>query len=212
VTWTLGVIHSRALFQARLFLPGFVALIPLMAESIVRLSVLNRPGFSIAAFVRLTVGLVLALGLTHQMLGVLRLDPMSYLLGQESRSDYLRRVLGDHYVAMQRLEEAVPESGKVLFLWEPRSYFSPRPAQPDAILDTWAHLVYLHDNEARITEHLREEGYTHVLLNQRGLEFVIEENASPLSTEDVKCLRAFVKEYLRPVRTEGRYQIYELQG
>jgi hypothetical protein len=38
-TWTLGVIQSRALFQARLFLPGFVALIPLLAETLVQLSI-----------------------------------------------------------------------------------------------------------------------------------------------------------------------------
>jgi hypothetical protein len=211
VTWTLGVIHSRALFQARLFLPGFVALIPLMAESIVRLSVLNRPGFSIAAFVRLAVGVVLALGLIDQTLGVLRFDPPAYLVGRESRSDYLTRVLGEHYVAMEKLEEAVPEDGKVLFLWEPRSYYSPRPAQPDAILDNWAHLLHLHDSQIRIAEHLREEGYTHVLLNQRGLEFMIEKNESPLSTEDVERLRDFVERHLESVETTGTYRLYELQ-
>jgi hypothetical protein len=211
VTWTVGVIQSRALFQARLFLPGFVALVPLLAESLVQLSVLDHPGFSISAFVRLTVGVVLALTLINQVLEALRFDPLGYLVGYESRSSYLRRVLGDHYRAMEALEETVPEDGRVLFLWEPRSYYSPRRAQPDAILDNWAHLSYRYPTNAQIAAHLREQGYTHVLLNQWGVDFVIEESESPLPSEDVDRLRTFIEEYLELLETEGSYRIYELR-
>jgi hypothetical protein len=211
VTWTLGVIQSRALFQARLFLPGFVALIPLLAESLVQLPVLDHPGFSISAFVRLTVGIVLALALVNQALEVLRLDPLGYLIGYESRSGYLRRVLGDHYRAMEGLEGTVPEDGRVLFLWEPRGYYSPRRAQPDAILDNWAHLSHRYPTEAQIATHLRKEGYTHVLLNEWGLNFVIQEDESPLPGEDVDRLQAFTEEYLNLVETKGSYRIYELR-
>jgi hypothetical protein len=212
VTWTLGVIHSRALFQARLFLPGFVALTPLLSQSLVQLAALDRPRFSISAFVRLAAGVVLALALINQTLEVLRIDPLSYLVGCVSRSDYLSRVLGEHYQAMEKLEEIVPPGGRVLFLWEPRSYYSPTNAQPDAILDNWAHLRHRYRTEARIAAHLREEGYTSVLLNQRGLDFVIEEGESPLPAEDVERLRAFIEKYLNLVGETRNYRIYELRG
>jgi 4-amino-4-deoxy-L-arabinose transferase-like glycosyltransferase len=211
-TWTLGVIQSRALFQARLFLPGFVALIPLLAETLVQLSILDRPGFSISAFVRLIAGVVLVLSLINQMLDVLRYDPLGYLVGYEDRAAYLRRVLGDHNRAMEELGETVPEDGRVLFLWEPRSYYSPRRAQPDAILDNWAHLSYRYPTNAQIAAHLREEGYTHVLLNQWGLDFVIEENESPLPTENVDRFQAFTEEYLSLLEDRERYRIYKLHG
>jgi 4-amino-4-deoxy-L-arabinose transferase-like glycosyltransferase len=211
ITWTLGVIQSRSLFQARLFLPGFAALVPLLSQSLVELAAMDRPGFSLSAFVRLAVGAVLALALVDQGLAVLRVDPLGYLVGYESRPDYLTRVLGDYYRAMEELEGIVPEDGRVLFLWEPRSYYSPRNAQPDAILDNWAHLRHRYHTDAQIIAHLREDGYTHVLLNRRGLDFVIEENESPLPMEDVERLQDFIEKQLDLVDTIGVYRLYRLE-
>ncbi len=210
LVWTLGAIQSRGLFQARLFLPGFVALVPLLSESLMQLSALDRPAFSISTFVRLVIGLVLALNLVSQTLDVLRFDPLGYLVGYQSRQDYLTHVLGDHYRAMEALEEIVPEEGRVLFLWEPRSYYSPRPTQSDAILDNWSHLMYLYEDEHKTAAHLRGEGITHVLLYRWGLDFVIEERESPLPPEDVERLQAFIEKHLELVKTVGRYDIYAL--
>ena len=211
LVWTLGVIQSRALFQSRLFLPGFVALVPLLAEALARLSSLDSRRFSISAFVRMLVGLALALNLVNQALDVLRFNPFGYLAGHESRAAYLERVLGDHYRAMERLEDVVPQEGRVLFLWEPRSYYSPRSAQPDAILDNWAHLVYLYGDENRVAAHLRAEGFTHVLLYRRGLDFVIEHGESPLPPGDVELLRVFTQEHLALLETVGEYHLYRLR-
>ena len=208
LVWTLGVIQSRALFQARLFLPGFVALVPLLAESVARLSLWDRPTFSISSFVHLLIGVTLALNLVGQTLDVLRIDPLGYLIGHESRAEYLRRNLGDHYLAMETLEEIVPEEGRVLFLWEPRSYYSPRDTQPDAILDNWSHLAYLYGEEDTIAAHLRGEGFSHVLLYRWGLDFVIAEGESPLPPGDVERLQAFIEKHLELIDTVGSYEIY----
>ncbi len=210
LVWTLGVIQSRALFQARLFLPGFVALIPLFSETLVQIPILDRRKFSLSAFVQMLVGVVLAFNLVSQTLDVLRLNPFGYLIGDENRSAYLGRVLGDHYRALERLGEVVAEDGRVLFLWEPRSYYSPRPAQPDAILDNWSHLLHLYGDEERVAAHLRAEGFTHVLLYQWGLDFVIKEGESPLPPEDVERLQAFVERRLMLVETVGLYRLYRL--
>jgi len=216
LTWTLGVIQSRALFQSRLFLPGFVVLVPLLSEVLVRLPALDRPTFSLVTFVRPLVGVVLVLNLASQTLDLLRVNPFGYLVGYESRPAYLERILGDHYRAMEQLEEMVAEDGRVLFLWEPRSYYSPRPAQPDAILDNWSHLIYLYGDEDRVAAHLRAEGFTHVLLYQWGLDFVIGsllsgEGESPLPPEDVERLQAFTDQHLVLVETVGHYRLYRLR-
>ncbi|RLC89666.1 MAG: hypothetical protein DRI77_15500, partial [Chloroflexi bacterium] len=211
LVWTLGVIQSRALFQSRLFLPGLVALVPLFAEALVQLPSLARRQPSFTVLVRALVGAALALNLVNQTLDVLRLNPFGYLVGYESRKAYLERVLGDHYRAMERLGEIVPEDGRALFLWEPRSYYSPRPAQPDAILDNWSHLVYLYGDEDRVAAHLRAEGFTHVLLYRWGLDFVIENEESPLPPGDVEQLEDFTEKHLMLVETIGRYELYRLQ-
>jgi hypothetical protein len=212
VVWTLGVIQSRALFQSRLFLPGFVALVPLFSEALLRLQTLDRPRFSLSAFVRMLVGVALAFNLIAQVLEVLRLNPFGYLVGYESRSAYLGRVLPNgHYQAMMKLEEVLPTSGRVLFLWEPRSYYCPRSAQPDAILDNWAHLMYLYDDADQVADYLRAEGFTHVLLYQWGLDFVVGYGESPLLPEDVDALYAFMNRHVELLETVGSYKLYRLR-
>jgi hypothetical protein len=210
--WTVGVIQSRPLFQARLLLPGLVALIPLMSEGLVQLVQLDSTRFSLSAFVRMTFSVVLALNVVGQGLRVLSFDPLGYFVGYESRQGYLSRVLGDYYRALEGLEKSVPEDGKVLLLWEPRSYYSPRQAQPDLILDNWAHLRHRLGMEAGIAEHLRAEGYTHVLLYRRGLDYVIDENESQLSAKDLEQFDVFVDRELKQVKTSGIYHLYELRN
>jgi len=188
-----------------------VALIPLLSGTLVGLSIWDRPSFSLSSFVRLLVGVTLALTLVDQTMNLMRFNPFRYLVGYETRSAYLERVLGDHYRAMERLEDVVPEDGRVLFLWEPRSYYSPRPAQPDAILDNWSHLLYLYGDEHQVAARLREEGFSHVLLYKWGLDFVIEHGESPLPPADVERLHAFIAQHLTLVETVDRYQVFELR-
>jgi hypothetical protein len=109
------------------------------------------------------------------------------------------------------LEENVPEEGRILFLWEPRSYYSPRPTQPDAILDNWSHLLYRYNHESQVAAYLQDQGVTHVLLYQRGLDFVIEAGESPLPSEDVGRLNTFIKQYLTAIETIGSYRLYRLK-
>jgi len=113
---------------------------------------------------------------------------------------------------MEQLEDSVPQDGRALFLWEPRSYYSPRPSQPDAILDNWAHLMYLYGDEDRAAAHLQTESFTHVLLYRRGLDFVIQEGESPLLAGDVERLQDFTEKHLTLVETVGYYELYRLRN
>jgi hypothetical protein len=69
------------------------------------------------------------------------------------------------------------------------------------MLDSWAHLVHLHDSEAWIAARLREEGCTHVLLNGWSLESVMGEEELPLPLEDVERLRELVEHQIQPAAT-----------
>ena len=83
-------------------------------------------------------------------------QPWAYLSGAETRDDYLTRRLGAHYAAMQALNEKLPPDAVVQFLWEPRSYYSRVPAEPDAILDRWPWLLSRHEGDLeRIDSRLR---------------------------------------------------------
>jgi hypothetical protein len=211
--WTYGVIVSRSLFQSRLLLPCFVALAPALAVALDALRALDRPTFSLHRFVWMTAVIVLGLNVVYQGLDFLRIDPLPYLAGRESRDEFLTRNLGQHYVMMRYINDNLPSEAKVLFLWEPRSYYCQRRAQPDPILETWKHLLYKYDSVEAVARHLVDEGYTHILLHQWGLDFMIETKMDPITEEDVGLWESLVSDYLDEVHREGEgYVLYELRG
>ena len=213
LVWTWGVIVSRSLFQSRLLLPCFVALAPALAVALDALRAFDRPAFSLRRFAWMTIVIVLVLNVVYQGLDFLRIDPLPYLAGRESRDEFLTRNLGQHYAAMQYINENLPSEAKILFLWEPRSYYCQRQVQPDAILETWKHLLYKYGSVGAIARHLADEGYTHVLLHQKGLEFVIEAGMDPITEEDVRLWENLASNYLTVVHREGEgYVLYALDG
>ena len=157
VFWTWGVVHSQSLFQARLLLPGLVFLCIALAQSIER-SDFSWPQFSLARFVIAVVVLALSLNLVTQTMEFLANNPLLYLAGLQGREKYLENNLGDHYRAMSYVNENLPKSAKIQFLWEPRTYYCQREAQRDAILGALQHLVFLEGEAEGIVEHWQKSG------------------------------------------------------
>ena len=211
LAWTWGVVVSRSLFQSRLLLPCFVALAPALAVALDALRALDRPQFSLHRFIWMTVAIVLSLNVVYQGLDFLRTDPLPYLAGRESRDEFLTRNLGRHYTMMRYVNENLPSEAKVLFLWEPRSYYCQRQVQPDPVLETWKHLLYKYGSVGAIAQHLADEGYTHILLHQKGLEFMIRTKLDPITDEDVHLWENLASDYLTVVHREGEgYVLYAL--
>lgn len=208
--WTLGVIWSRSLWQSRLLLPGLVGLVPLAGWAWVNLPRFDLPRFSVSRFANIAVGLALALGLVDTALLTLKIDPLPYLVGLESRDEYLTRRLGAHYAAMQQINSELPAGAKVVFLWEPRSYYCRRDCRPDSILDEFPHLVYQFGSAAAIAHQWRQAGVSHVLIHRAGLEFMLNEQPE---TIDRAVLSKLENEYLEPVfDVAGAYQVYALDA
>jgi len=207
--WMVGVVASRSLWQSRLLLPAFVALSPILAFALDDLAAWDQPVFSPRRFVQMTVAIVLAFNLVGQTLDVLHLDPMPYLVGRETRPEFLRRRLGAYYQAMESINRDLPSDAKVLFLWEPRSYYCQRNCLPDSILDAFPHSVYQHSSAAAIARAWRQEGVTHVLLFRSGLDFVLSESPGAV---DIAVLDELETHYLQKVfDVAGAYQGYALQ-
>ncbi len=199
VVWMMGVVSSRSLFQSRLLLTALVALCPVLAYVYDLLGRFNRPAFSLQRFVRLVIILVLLFNAVYQVLGVIRLRPLPYLVGQESRDDFLLRQLGGHYLAMQVVAE-LPVDARVQFLWEPRSYYSQRVVQPDPILETWKYLCDSHSRDVdAIAAELHRRGVTHLLLHTAGMDMVAQEAPDQLTPADIAAWEALCARYLDTV-------------
>jgi hypothetical protein len=207
--WTLGVIWSRALWQSRLLLPGLAGLIPVAGWVWVKLPDLDLSHFSLSRFVNIAVGLVLVLTLVDVGLLTRKINPVPYLVGLETREEHLLRRLGAHYAAMQQINDVLPSTANIVFLWEPRSYYCQRDCRPDSILDEFPHLTYQHGSAEAIMQTWRKAGVSHVLVNRTGLDFMLGERSD---TIDTAILGTLESQYMRQVfDVVGAYQIYALE-
>jgi hypothetical protein len=208
LTWVVGVVSSRSLFQSRLLLTALVALCPALAYIYDGLRRFNRPRFSVQRFIWLVLVLVLVFNVVYQALYTVQSLPFPYLVGQESRNAFLTRRLGVHYLAMQAVAE-LPDDARVQFLWEPRSYYSGRIVQPDAILETWKYVCDSHDRDVdAIAAEFQEHGVTHLLLHVAGMDLVVEA-LDQVKQADVAAWEALRARYLDVVwELPGVYVLY----
>jgi hypothetical protein len=220
LAWTIGVVNSRPLFQSRLLLSACVALCGPIAYVYhelrtldLGLRTLDQPRFSLQRLVSLAVALVLAANLGYQFVHTLDQRPLPVLVGLESRRDYLTRTLGAHYAAMEAVNERLSDRDRVLFLWEPRSYYSHVPTQPDPILERWPWLVSRHDADLdAIDDELRAQGYTYILYHRAGADLVRRAKLDPLSEADWAALDRYLDRYLtEQVQIGDAYVLYALQ-
>jgi hypothetical protein len=209
--WVWGVIFSGGLWQSRLLLPAFIALSPVIAWIFDDLARWDHPQFSLRRFVRLVIIMALAFNLVGQLLNWLPGVPLTYVAGNASRDEILTHWLASHYTAMQGINQQTPADAVVIFLYEPRSYYCDRDCRPDSILDTFAHLEYLHNDANGIAQAWRNEGITHVLLFETGYKFVRERQMAWISPQNTHLMDDLTATHLQPVADWGDYELYELK-
>jgi hypothetical protein len=157
----------------------------------------------------LAIGLilnVLSLGLS-----VLGHDPWPFIVGAESREQFLKRQLRDgHYDALEYVNSNLPSSAQILFFWEPRSYYCQHHCLPDVVFDHFSQLTKEHGDADATAQALVGRNVTHILVNERWLAMGTHEDL--FTDEDRKLLHELESQYLRPVYVdEELYTLYELE-
>lgn len=195
--WLVEIATFQLGMQTRLFFYAFPLLALLAAVALERLSAFNLPLFSTARFVSLGVSFVLGLTLLQQLLNFMAFNPLPYLVGAENRAHFLASRLfpSGYYSAMERIG-TLPANSRVLFLWEPRDYYASGRAltQSDFILDAFGDLRYRYGDAASIASALRNQGFTHVLLNRWGLNFMLAGEKPDLTQDDAQVLLEFLSQ------------------
>lgn len=170
--WTYGVIATQSLWQARLLFP---MLIPFAIPAVLgwdALQDLDSHRFRISFFVNIIIGVVIALTIFDNAIFVLQRNPLAVALGAQSREAYIARV-NPSYPALMQLIDKLPPDAYLYSLFEPRSFGLPRRVQPDPINDNFFHDVYLYKTSDAVIQHWKAERYTHVLVYERGLSFLL---------------------------------------
>lgn len=208
--WTFGVISSAALWQSRYLFPAVMALTIPTALAWDSLRQFDTSRFRISFLVNMLVATVLALTIIDNMVFVLQRNPLAVAFGAQSRERYIERV-NPSYAALMKLMDELPSDAHVLNLFEPRSYGLPRNIQPDVINSNFAHDLYLYQTPEVIIQQWKSRGYTHVLVYERGLNFMAENASNKFTTSAQKALSETLDQLTLTANTDdGVYSLYQI--
>ncbi|HEX5836589.1 MAG TPA: hypothetical protein VFY26_02070, partial [Anaerolineales bacterium] len=115
------------------------------------------------------------------------------------------------YAALIHLMNELPADAKVYSLFEPRTYGLPRLIQPDPIIDNFAHDVYLYETSSQLLQQWKSEQYTHVVVYERGLDFMTESASRKFTATVQKTLQETLRQLNLLAQTPDQvYSIYEI--
>ena len=208
--WTLGVINTSALWQARLLLPALLALTVPTALGWNAIQALNSSKFRVGFLANVLIGLVIGLTVFDNIAFVVQRNPIAFAFGAQSRQGYIERVNPGYAGLMQSLENLPPDA-YLYSLFEPRSYGLPRKIQPDPINDNFFHDLHLYQTPAAIMEHWKSQGYTHILVYERGLRLIAETGSNEKIPAGTDTLRRLLESLELVQETpDGAYSIYAI--
>lgn len=169
-----GIAYGKFVLQGRMVLPVFAPLSLLCALAWESLRHWDRESFSLYAFLKLVIVLTLTVHLLGQGLMFVERNPLPYLVGYQSRSDYLDRgTTHGWHKAMAYLAENRLADDRVLFFWEPRGYGCAAPCEADVLFDNFSQLLARYDTPEGILAGLQQEGVTLVLVNSEIYPYIV---------------------------------------
>jgi Dolichyl-phosphate-mannose-protein mannosyltransferase len=208
--WTLGVINSSHLWQARLLLPGIILFAVPSALGWDAMKSFDSSKFRVSFFTNVVIAVVIALMVFDNGIFVLQRNPLAVAFGAQSRAGYVARI-NPSYAALMQIMDKLPGNAYVYSLFEPRSYGLPRRTQPDAINYNFSHDLYLYETPSEIIQRWKAQGYTHILIYERGLSLGADDPASQFTPAS----RAALQETLKSLELVGQtpdkvYSIYRI--
>lgn len=208
--WTLGVINSSALWQARLLLPALMAFAIPTALGWDSLDTLNTSKLRISFLVNAMIAVILALTIFENGVFVLKRNPLAVAFGAQTRGQYIARI-APSYSALIEDMSALPVDAHVYSLFEPRSYDLPRSVQPDAIVSNFVHDLYRYQTPEAAIAYWKSQGYTHVLVYETGLNFLIETRPDRMTAARQNALHETLQQLELISRTpDNVYSIYQI--
>lgn len=170
---------SSYLLQSRLYYSVFPAYAFLAAAGYSGLSKVVQRRVRLGVVAGVLTLVVFGLNAVELSLHTLRQNAFQKNLGLETSDAYFARNLGWFEPTMRALR-SLPESSRVLMLFEPRSLYCLPVCEPDEALDRW--LRERHDSSGlrdaqTILQGWKARSYTHVLFHKAGAEFLRKEDA-----------------------------------
>ncbi|WP_420627165.1 ArnT family glycosyltransferase, partial [Candidatus Leptofilum sp.] len=209
--WLLGVARSKSLAQGRLLtfiLPSIAIISAIVLDYLPQV----RASLDVDWMSRIMINIGLLGILLTTTATFLGRNPLPAIIGLEPRLAYETRLMGAYRAALEEVNQ-LPANANVLFLWEPRIYPCQRQCNSDVNLDELLHHVQGQGQHAEeIANAWREEGFSHVLLHQSGLNFIQDEENSPIKAKEQAVIAEIKTNQLQQIDSigMGSYVLYQL--
>ncbi|MDQ3005351.1 MAG: hypothetical protein M3R47_08210 [Chloroflexota bacterium] len=208
--WTFGVINSSALWQSRLLFPALMLFAIPTALGWDALKQFDTSTLRISFLTSILIAIVLTLTIFDNGIFVLQRNPLAVAFGAQSRERYIERV-NPFYAALMNIMDELPSDAYVYSLFEPRSYDLPRRIQPDAIVANFVHDHYLYHTSSEIIQHWKAKGYTHILVYERGLDFMLKSRPDRITLEVQETFLETIQGLKLISQTDDKvYTIYQI--
>ena len=209
--WATGSHLSHFLSSSRLYYGIFPALAVLGCAGIESLKGIKIPRIRIEVVVLALIFLSISSSLVSIAFRTVKRNPLQVIFGVQSSDDFLFQRLGWFLPAMNEIND-LPASSKIAFLWESRAYYCENVCSPDVVIDRWWTLSRSVGNTHEIAKLMVQEGVSHVLVNNVGVDFVREQD-NLFSIGDWQLLEDFIESELEVVEdVGGAYTLYSLNA
>ncbi len=171
--WAIGNQFSGFLIQTRFYFVLFPAFAILTGFGYFQIKQYRLGQVRIGRLVSVFIIIVLAFNAFQLISEMVEKDVLPNVFGYLSNQEYLERNLGWYAKAIQEVE-LLANDEKVLMLYEPRGFGCIPQCDPDEILDHWKVTFHEFDSEGDILTSWKNTGYTHILVYNKGMEFLRE--------------------------------------
>ncbi len=211
LVWTIGNQFSGYLIQTRFYFVLFPAFAILAGFGHFQIKQYRLGQVRIGRLANIFIIIVLAFN-TYQLISELvEKGVLANVFGITSDQEYLEKNLGWYARAIDEVSNLDPDQ-KVLMLYEPRGFGCIPICDPDEILDQWKVAFHEFDTEDKILASWKNNGFTHILVYKKGMDFLREDADPHHPPQELDALEKLTHR-LKLVSNYGDwYMLYSLEG
>jgi len=209
VIWAIGNQFSGYLIQTRFYFVLFPIFSILAGYGYSQISKFSISNVRIKSLVQPLIVLVIALNSFQIFSEMVEKGSLRNILGFTSNQQYLEDNLGWYARAISDAN-TLENGSKVLMIYEPRGFGCIPNCDPDEILDHWKVIYHQIDSNEKIISAWLNDGFTHLLVYTKGIEF-LRENYDPHHPENELDALEELLTSINLVENYGDwYKLYEL--
>ncbi|MBE0684944.1 MAG: glycosyltransferase family 39 protein, partial [Anaerolineaceae bacterium] len=174
LVWAAGNQVSGYLIQTRFYFVLFPTFAILAGFGYLQIKQYQIGQVRIKRLVNIFIIMVLGFNSFQLIAEVVEKDVLPNVFGYQSNQEYLEKNLGWYARAIDEIN-LLNEGERVLFFYEPRGFGCIPKCDPDEILDQWKVTYHQFKSTEEIITTWENDGFTHILVYTKGMEFLREE-------------------------------------